>query len=131
MIEVVCGIVEARDGRILACRRGLDRHLGGLWEFPGGKVEPGETGEDALIRELREELQIDVEVGTALRSAVEWTDGQVSIRLRGYWCRISDNASPFALEHEELKWCTCDELKTLDWAEADIPLMTEISASFR
>lgn len=125
MNEVVCGVIRNRDGRILACKRGLDRHMGGLWEFPGGKVEAGEAPEAALARELQEELGISVEVGERLEAVVEWTDGKVSIRLTGYWCRVSEG-EPVALEHEELRWCGISELGGLGWAEADLPFVREL-----
>ena len=125
MLEVVCGIIKNSSGKILACRRGLDRHLGGLWEFPGGKVDAGETPEAALARELHEELSITVRVGNPLAAIVEWTDGAVSIRLRGFFCEILQG-SPYAHEHEEIRWCEPTELPNLDWAEADVPLVQEL-----
>jgi 8-oxo-dGTP diphosphatase len=125
MLEVVCGIIKNSSGKILACRRGLDRHLGGLWEFPGGKVDAGETPEAALARELHEELSITVRVGNPLAAIVEWTDGAVSIRLRGFFCEILQG-SPHAHEHEEIRWCEPTELPNLDWAEADVPLVQEL-----
>ena len=125
MLEVVCGIITNSSGQILACRRGLDRHLGGLWEFPGGKVDAGETPEAALARELHEELGITVGVGKALSAIVEWTDGAVSIRLRGYFCEILEG-TPHAHEHEEIRWCEVSELADLEWAEADVPLVQEL-----
>lgn len=127
VIEVVCGVVVDGAGKVLSCRRGKGRHLAGLWEFPGGKVEAGEAPEVALVRELGEELDVSVHVGRRLESVVEWTDGEVSIRLSGYWCRISEGV-PRALEHEELRWCSVPELGGLEWAEADLPLVAEITA---
>jgi 8-oxo-dGTP diphosphatase len=126
MLEVVCGIIKNSSGEFLACRRGLERHLGGLWEFPGGKVDAGETPEAALARELREELGIRVRVGKPLSAVVEWTDGGVSIRLRGFFCEIIEGV-PFAHEHEEIRWCKTAELSLLDWAEADILLVEELT----
>lgn len=128
MLEVVCGIIKNPEGKILACRRGLDRHLGGLWEFPGGKIDAGETPEAALARELHEELGITVGVGKPLSAIVEWTDGAVSIRLRGYFCEITDG-TPHPHEHDEIRWCAISELPLLDWAEADLPLVGELSRS--
>ncbi len=125
MTEVVCGVILDGDGKVLACRRGLDRHLGGLWEFPGGKIEEGEVPETALVRELKEELDVSVEVGERLMAVVEWTDGKVAIRLTGYWCRIC-HGEPVALEHEELRWCEVPGLEGLEWADADVPLVEEI-----
>lgn len=125
MQEVVCGIIINPSGKILACRRGLDRHLGGLWEFPGGKVDAGETHQAALARELYEELSITVRVGYPLTAIVEWTDGRVSIRLRGFYCEIVQG-SPCAHEHEEICWYEPTELPNLDWALADVPLVQEL-----
>ncbi len=128
MVEVVCGVISDSKGRVLACRRGKGRHLAGLWEFPGGKIERGEAPEAALARELLEELGVSVEVGGRLERQVEWADGEVSIRLTGYWCRIG-RGKVVALEHEETRWCEISELKGLGWAEADVPLVLEILIS--
>lgn len=125
MLEVVCGIIKNSSGQILACRRGLERHLGGLWEFPGGKVDDGEEPQAALARELLEELGIEVEIGERLDAVVDWSDGKVTIRLVGYWCEISDG-DPVALEHEEIRWCEVCGLEELEWAEADLPLVEEL-----
>ena len=126
MTEVVCGVITNGKGSVLACRRGAGRHLAGLWEFPGGKVDPGEDPRAALARELKEELGITVEVTEKLEPVVEWTDGKVAIRLTGYFCEISEG-NPVALEHEEIRWCEISEMSELDWAEADVPLVSEIS----
>jgi 8-oxo-dGTP diphosphatase len=126
MLEVVCGIIKSPNGKILACRRGLNRHLGGLWEFPGGKVDPGETPQEALARELLEELGITVSVGEPLTAVVEWTDGAVSIRLSGFFCEIIQG-EPVAHEHEEIRWCEAADLRGLEWANADIPLVDELA----
>lgn len=128
MKEVVCGVIEDSSGKVLVCRRGAGRHLAGLWEFPGGKVDEGETLEGALIRELEEELGISVDVGKRLNAVVEWADEKISIRLTGYWCRISHGA-PVALEHEEVIWCHISDIAGLEWAEADLPLVEEISGA--
>jgi len=125
MIEVVCGVIFDSLGKVLSCRRDLQRHLGGKWEFPGGKVHAGETPQDALLREIREELGIGVVVGEVLESVVEWTDGEVSICLTGFRCEITEG-EPVALEHEEIRWCEISELRDLDWAEADVPLVDEL-----
>ncbi len=125
MLEVVCGIIRNTEGKFLACRRGFERHLGGLWEFPGGKVDAGETPQQALARELLEELGIVVRVGKQLAATVEWTDGAVSIRLRGFFCEIMEGI-PHAHEHEEIRWCEISGLHELDWAEADVPLVEEL-----
>jgi 8-oxo-dGTP diphosphatase len=126
MKEVVCGVIMDGRGRILACRRGLGRHLGGLWEFPGGKVDGAESHEVALARELAEELGIVVLVGERVGPVVEWTDGEVSIRLRAFRCGILIGEAK-ALEHEQILWCDAGELAGLNWAEADLPIVAVLS----
>lgn len=119
-MQVVCAITVRQDGKILVCRRGEGRSLAGLWEFPGGKVEAGETPEQALVREMREELSIEIEVGSA-RPAVDWTYGQQSLRLLPYVCRLI-SGEPVALEHAEWCWCDVTAFSSLDWAPADVPV---------
>ena len=128
MIDVVCGVIRDVDGNVLACQRAADRHLGGLWEFPGGKVEDGEDPRAALARELSEELGIVVRVGEKFESVVEWADGVVRIRLSGFLCEIIEG-KPEPLEHEEIRWCGRDDLPGLDWAKADLPILDELLAA--
>lgn len=123
MVHVVCAILVREDGAVLVCQRAPGSHLGGLWEFPGGKVEPGESPEAALIREMREELAIEVCCGRAL-SPVEWDYGRGAMRLLPYLCRITAG-EPQALEHAALRWCSCEEFSALEWAPADVPVWRE------
>lgn len=127
MIDVVCGVLMDRQGRYLACRRPEGKHLGGMWEFPGGKVDPGEAPENALVRELREELGIDVVVGSALATVV-WKYDRGEIRLLPYFCTMRDDQTPRAIEHEELLWCAPENFGDLAWAEADLPVLEQILA---
>lgn len=124
MIEVVCGVIEDTEGRYLACLRPVGKHLGGLWEFPGGKMDPGESPQEALIRELREELEVDVEIGSPL-SPVIWNYGERIIRLLPFYCHIT-GGDLRAVEHEALRWCLPQEFGELGWANADIPILQEI-----
>ncbi|GAA5127899.1 (deoxy)nucleoside triphosphate pyrophosphohydrolase [Luteolibacter yonseiensis] len=124
MLEVVCGVIEDSEGRFLACLRPAGKHLGGLWEFPGGKIDPGESPDAALVRELKEELAVDVEVGRALTPVV-WNYGEITIRLQPFICRIVSGELR-ALEHEELRWCAPADFPRLPWADADIPILREI-----
>ncbi len=124
MIDVVCGVIWNEEGLVLACRRAADRHLGGLWEFPGGKVEEGEEPRMGLARELREELGVEVEVGEGL-ATVEWDYGGRPIRLLPFHCRLVSGVAA-ALDHEEIRWCGREELRKLEWAGADLPVLAEI-----
>lgn len=125
---VVAGVV-VRDGRVLAARRLRPAELAGGWELPGGKVEPGETDEAALVRECAEELSIDVRVLTRLGSDVAIPGGRV---LRGWVVRLSpDSAEPVAnadQDHDELRWLAVDELYEVDWLHADLPLVGALRA---
>jgi 8-oxo-dGTP diphosphatase len=124
MTEVVCGVIADDEGRFLACLRPAGKHLGGLWEFPGGKVEAGESPQAALVRELREELGIDVEVGHAL-DPVEWAYERGRIRLLPYRCRIVGGV-PRPLEHADLCWRAPSEFHSLSWAPADLPVLDQL-----
>lgn len=124
MIEVVCGVIRNDVGHVLACRRPRDKHLGGMWEFPGGKVEPGEPPHVALVRELREELGIEVEVGAALEP-VRWNYDRGPIRLSPFLCRII-HGLPRPLEHEQLHWCAPQDFPSLEWAAADLPVIEQL-----
>lgn len=124
MIEVVCGVIGNEDGCFLACLRPQGKHLGGQWEFPGGKVEAGESHEAALIRELREELGVEVAVGTALEP-VRWTYDRAEIHLRPYHCVIvGGNLHPH--EHQRVCWCAPGDFSNLDWAAADLPILDQL-----
>lgn len=124
MIDVVCGVIEDGEGKYLACLRPQGKHLGGLWEFPGGKVDPGESPETALVRELSEELGVEVVVGRAL-VPVEWTYDRGRIRLLPFICHLL-KGHPQALEHEDLIWCAPNEFGSLAWADADLPILEQI-----
>jgi 8-oxo-dGTP diphosphatase len=126
MMDVVCGVIRDDLGRYLICLRAPGRALGGHWEFPGGKLEPGESAVAALARELKEELGIDVLVGEALE-AVEWSGGAKPIRLLPYYCAILAG-EPQALDHEELLWCDARDLGARRWAPADLPIVRIFSS---
>jgi 8-oxo-dGTP diphosphatase len=117
---VVVGGALVRDGRLLAARRSAPPELAGRWELPGGKVEPGETPERALVRELREELGVDAE-------ALERVPGEWSLKP-GYvlvvWAArlLPGSAEPGALQdHDELRWLTLEEVWDVDWLDQDVP----------
>lgn len=124
MIDVVCGVIGDDAGRVLACRRPPGKHLGGKWEFPGGKVEAGESPEFALVRELREELGIETEVSGAMTPVV-WDYGRGPIRLLPFRCRVLAGR-PEPLEHDAIEWIAEGDHRRLDWADADGPVLAEL-----
>jgi 8-oxo-dGTP diphosphatase len=121
-VPVVCGIIEHRK-RFLAALRGSGQSNSGLWEFPGGKIRPGESAEAALLRELREELDIEVSVETRLLPNIYSYPG-ITIKLIPFLCSIV-RGKPQPCEHAEVRWLGIREAQTLAWAPADIPVLTE------
>jgi len=120
----VVGAVITQQGRVLAAQRGVAGSLAGLWEFPGGKIELGETPEAALEREIREELGCTVTVGPEVTTTVHDYDfGEVT--LTTFYCELLDG-SPESAEHSELRWLTPDEFDSVEWAPADIPAVALI-----
>lgn len=128
----VVGAVITRGERpdeILCARRGPGSQAG-LWEFPGGKIEPGETPEAALVREIAEELGCAVTVGDEVTTTTHPYDA-ITVTLTTYWCTVPDDATPHAHEHAEFRWVLADELDQLDWAPADIPAVDLVRARGR
>lgn len=124
----VVGAAIVRGTHCLAARRGPAMSPPrAVWEFPGGKVEPGEAPEHALAREIREELQVDIEVGQLLgTSHVSLADGR-HVRLDVYLAALSDPRAEVApLEHDAVRWLAHHEIERLEWAEADVPLLPVI-----
>ena len=118
----VVGAAILRDGRVLAARRTSPAEAAGRWEFPGGKVEPGETPEAALVREVVEELGCRVEV-------TGWLAGEVPIgrshTLAVALVRLVDG-EPDPVEHDVVRWLGAAELGDVDWLEADRPFLPEL-----
>ncbi len=112
---------------MLCARRGPAQRHPGLWELPGGKVEPGESDTAALQRELFEELKVVVRVGDPVGTSVhDYPD--LKIELVAYHCAITQGR-PEPVEHAELRWVALAQLKALHWAPADQPLVEILSAS--
>jgi len=122
-VEVV-GAVIVRNGKILCAQRGRDGMLPGLWEFPGGKVEPTESKREALVREIREELAAEVHVGEEVECTVHDYDF-ATVTLTTFLCSLV-SGEPEKSEHSELLWLEPQELSTIDWAPADIPAVAKI-----
>ena len=118
MIAVVAGLI-VRDGKLLIAQRPGDKHMGGRWEFPGGKIEKGESPEAALRRELSEELGIEVKVGR-IYHAVMHSYPEKDVLLLFYRCRLI-SGEPRPIEEADVRWITENEIRSYNWAEADIP----------
>lgn len=125
--RVVAAVVR-RGGATLVTRRRAAAERGGLWEFPGGKVEPGESEPDALRREIREELGCDVEVGAlVLRHAHRYPD--LEVELAFYACALPEGAEPRPIGVAALEWAPAGTLARYDFCEADVPVLGAIERS--
>ncbi|MET9950987.1 (deoxy)nucleoside triphosphate pyrophosphohydrolase [Streptomyces sp. NPDC006339] len=120
-VVVVAGALY-RHGRLLAARRSAPAELAGRWELPGGKLEPGEGPEAALIRELREELGIEVEVGERIPGEWPLKPGYV---LRVWTTRLRSGEPRPLQDHDELRWLARHELDAVDWLDQDRPAVAE------
>ena len=109
---------------VLASRRTEPPSLAGLWEFPGGKVEAGESDEQALLRELREELRVEAQVGERLGD--DLPIGTTAV-LRVYLCRLL-SGEPQLVDHDEHRWLAADELLDVPWIPVDLPLLEQLRA---
>ncbi len=125
MIRVVAAALMSH-GRVLVAKRPHHAPRGGVWEFPGGKVEAGESDPHALARELSEELETLVYVRERLGDVVHVYD-DITIELVLYRCRIRAGG-PRAVEHDDLRWLAPNELDELDWAPADAKLVGAVRA---
>lgn len=115
-MKVTAGILE-ENGLVLIARRKPGKHMGGKWEFPGGKIEPGETPEESLARELQEELDVRARIGRLLCRASYEGDG-VSLELLVYRVEGFDG-TPTLREHQELRWVLPRDLRSYDLADSD------------
>jgi 8-oxo-dGTP diphosphatase len=125
-VRVVAAIIE-RDGKYLGCRRAPGKSLAGMWEFPGGKVEPGETDQHALVREIHEELDVSIAVKEFVAESIQDAEG-TTIHLLGYRCTLAGETPSTSTDHDVLTWFKPEEFANANWAPADIPLLVSIAA---
>lgn len=123
----VVGAVFHDGERFLACRKKPGKPLEGHWEFPGGKIERGETPEQALTREIREELNLIAEVGQKVTTTTYEYDF-ATIELTTFYCTLVDGDLRLT-DHDDTKWVTSTEAAHLTWAPADIPAVEAIASS--
>lgn len=123
-IEVVAGIILDERGRIFCVQRGESSkpYISKKWEFPGGKLEAGETREEALIRELKEELRIDVDPFEFVIT-IDHSYPDFRLIMHSFKCRILNDKEPELTEHLQSKWLIPSDLDVLDWAAADVPIV--------
>jgi len=128
-IEVV-GAVILRDGKVFCAQRGAGGAAGNKWEFPGGKVEPGETPEAALLRELREELGVSATLGPQFTTTEVAGEGGATVRLTTFIATIPADVEPTLVEHQRALWLAPHELGTIDWAAADRPTVELLATAY-
>lgn len=122
-IDVTAAIIQKND-TVLIAQRNTEKHQGGMWEFPGGKIEQGESPEECLKRELQEEFHVDVEIGNFFCESC-YDYGIKRIRLLAYW--VDGFPDKFSLnDHEEITWITIDEMDDFTFAPADVPIVEKL-----
>ncbi len=122
-IEVTAAIIR-KDDRFLCAQRRDSSEQGGKWEFPGGKIEVGETPELCLERELLEEFNIEAKCGEFLCENIH-DYGDKTVNLKAYFIEWTKGGFQL-LAHKDIKWLTCDTILDLDWAEADLPIVNKL-----
>lgn len=130
-VEVVAAVIK-KDNKILGTARGYG-HFKGMWEFPGGKPEEGETKEQALVREIKEELNADIKVGDYICTVeYDYKDPDFHLTMHTYFCELLCDRIDLVyhdeerLEHEAMKWLSKEELDTVEWLGADIEIVNKL-----
>ena len=128
MIQVTCAIL-IQKGRILAAQRGPEMHLSGRWEFPGGKVEAGESEADCLRREIKEELNLEIQPCKRLPES-RFDDGERAICLIPYLCLL-EGGRLTPREHDQVLWFDPEKLLELNWCDADVPVVRHVYQNWK
>jgi 8-oxo-dGTP diphosphatase len=123
-LRVIVGAAIIAAGRVLGCARSHPPELAGKWEFPGGKVEPGETETEALIRECREELGVRISVGGRIGGDIRLGHHRTVLRI--YAATLADGTLPTALEHAEIRWLGAGDIDSVPWLPADAPIVATL-----
>ncbi|GIF73691.1 (deoxy)nucleoside triphosphate pyrophosphohydrolase [Asanoa siamensis] len=124
-LRVIVGAAIVAERKVLACARAHPPELAGMWEFPGGKVEPGESETGALVRECLEELGVRIAVGDRIGDDIPLGHRRTVLKI--FAARLVD-AQPRALEHAALRWLAADELDDVPWLPADAPIVAALRA---
>ena len=119
-------IIDQDKNKVLAGKRNADRLVGGMWEFPGGKIEKGETPQEAAKRELKEEFHDEVQVGPQLGETVSYEYDFGIVKLTVFFAKLLTNNFDL-VAHSEVEWLSADEVQKLNWAPADAPLVKELA----
>ena len=124
-INVVCAVI-VNKGRLFACQRGYGEWKD-WWEFTGGKIESGEAPEEALLREISEELSIDISIDRHL-TTVDYDYPDFHLTMHSYLCHLKDDIQPHLLEHEAARWLGKGELEEVKWLPADVEVIKALYA---
>lgn len=124
-LHVVAAIIVA-DSKVLACRRASHKAAAGQWEFPGGKVDAGEDAHEALVREIKEELDLDCETLRTFDISDTVVGSQI-IRLETILCKIEVIPSLSSTDHDDFTWLAQNDISNLDWAKPDLPAVAKLA----
>lgn len=130
VIKVAAGVIFDRNQRLLACERPLGKALAGKWEFPGGKLEPGETAEQALRRELHEELALEVTVLDEMYRLTVKTPDNKTLILHFLRALLKNDSTPVSCENQRFCWLEKSKLSELDWLDTDQEFVEYLAAAY-